>query len=183
LGGATVDDTLRWGRLPGESDAAYSAFIAYRDMPAPRSLIRVGQELGKSGGLCERWSSRHEWAERCRAWDNHLQRERDKVAIREARKWERRRQQELESNWETVQAIRAKLDKMLAFPLQRTETSKDGQTVIIEPIRWSFQTVALLARTAAEIGAAVLLAVGSDPDELTEAQARAILDDLAEGES
>jgi virulence-associated protein VagC len=166
-----------------ESEEAYSAFLAYRDMPAPRSLIRVGQELGKSGGLCERWSSRHGWAERCRAWDNHLQSKRDKVAAQEAAKWEHRRQEALESNWQMAQALRAKLDKMLAFPLQRTETSKDGKTVIIEPIRWSFQTVALLARTAAEIGAAVLLAVGSDPDELTEAQARAILDEPAEGES
>ena len=32
----------------------------------------MGQELGKSGALMARWSSRHGWPERAAAWDAHL---------------------------------------------------------------------------------------------------------------
>jgi hypothetical protein len=69
--------------------------------------------------------------------------------------------------------LRAKLEKMLAWPVQRQTTSKDGKTVVIEPARWSFQTIALIARTAAEIEAATLLAVATDVDAFSDAEARA----------
>ena len=177
------DASPRWIRTAGESDEAYSAFLAYRDLGADRSLDAVVQELHKSRTILGRWSSRHDWVARSTAWDNHLQAERDKVAVREARKWEQRRQAALEDNWQLAQSLRAKLDRMLAFPLQQTRTSADGKTIIIEPVRWSFQTVALLAKTAAEISAAVLLAVGQDVDEFTDAQARALVDDPAEGKT
>src|SRR4051794_12380649 len=99
------DAASRWDRKAGESEEAYAAFLSYRDMGVSRSLDRVGKALGKSGGLCERWSSRHGWAERCRGWDNHLQAQRDAVAAAEARKWEERRQAALEVNWQVAQAL------------------------------------------------------------------------------
>jgi hypothetical protein len=77
--------------------------------------------------------------------------------------------------------LRAKAEKMLAWPMQRQTTSKDGRTVVIEPARWSFQTVALLAKTAAEIGAATLLAVATDVDDLSDAEARATSEEPGTG--
>jgi hypothetical protein len=115
--------------------------------------------------------------ERARSWDDYLQAERDRIAVQEARKWERRRQQALETNWLLSGELREKLKAMLAWPIARQKTAKDGTTIIFDPARWSYQTVALLAKTAAELGAAVLLAVGKDPDELTDAEARAITED------
>ena len=59
-----------WDRLAAEkTDAAWSAFVAYRDMPLPRSLAKLGQHLGCSKQNLENWSSRNRWVDRCRAWD------------------------------------------------------------------------------------------------------------------
>jgi hypothetical protein len=57
-----------WNRLPGESEEAFGAWVLYRDMEPPRSLRRVGEELGKSETLMERWSSRWRWVRRLEAY-------------------------------------------------------------------------------------------------------------------
>ena len=72
---------LPWERQKGESAQAFAAFLAYLQMGADRSLSAVGQRLGKSKALMERWSSANGWVERCRAWDNYLQREAKKAAV------------------------------------------------------------------------------------------------------
>ena len=58
-----------WQRQKRESARAFEAFQAYRDMGPSRSLAKVGEELGKSDTLIERWSSKYRWVERARAWD------------------------------------------------------------------------------------------------------------------
>lgn len=58
-----------WERQPGESAKAYEAFSTYRDMGSDRSLAKVGQALGKSKAMMEKWSSAHNWVERAKAWD------------------------------------------------------------------------------------------------------------------
>jgi hypothetical protein len=65
---------LPWEMQEGESAQAFEAFAIYRDMRADRSLSRVGQKLGKSGGLIERWSSENSWQERVLAYDQYLDR-------------------------------------------------------------------------------------------------------------
>jgi hypothetical protein len=169
-----------WVRQPAESSEAHSAFLAYRDAGPDRSLESVSHSLNKSCTILGRWSARHGWVERVRAWENHLNEERDRVFIQEARKWARRRQQELEDTWGLVQAIRVKLKAMLAWPISRQRTEKDGKTIIFEPAKWTYQSVALLAKTSAEIGAATLMAAGHDPNDFTEAQLRLIIDDPLE---
>ena len=69
-----------WERQKGESGPAFQAFCFYRDLlyqeePTGRSLAKVGAKLGKSVTLMERWSTAHEWVERCREYDNEIQRE------------------------------------------------------------------------------------------------------------
>ena len=75
-----------WERQEGEGEKAYEAFLAYRDMGANRSVRAVGQKLGKSSTQIGKWSSRWKWVERCRAWDNQLQKEAKKTAASELRK-------------------------------------------------------------------------------------------------
>ena len=60
-----------WERLPTDTDRSFEAFEAYRQMGAERSLAKVGQKLGKSTPLMERWSKHHHWVERTAAWDRH----------------------------------------------------------------------------------------------------------------
>ena len=56
-------------RQPKESAKAFAAFQLYRDMGVERSLAKVGQQLGKSTPLMERWSKRWNWVARVTAWD------------------------------------------------------------------------------------------------------------------
>ena len=72
-----------WERQEGESEKAFEAFAIYKDMGANRSIQMVGQKLGKSRVLIERWSSRWNWVERARAYDNVLEKEAEAAAIKE----------------------------------------------------------------------------------------------------
>jgi hypothetical protein len=62
----------RWERQPNERPEAYEAFAIYRDLPGKRSAREVGERLGKSEGLIERWCSKWDWVERARLWDNEI---------------------------------------------------------------------------------------------------------------
>lgn len=71
-----TDQEHPWVQRPNETDVAFEAFRIYRDMGAARSTRVVAQTLGKSAQLITRWSSTHNWVERCRAYDTHRDAER-----------------------------------------------------------------------------------------------------------
>jgi hypothetical protein len=173
-----------WSRMAGESAAAHQAFIRYRDLGARRSLLAVhetdrdGANLGpKSPAISalKEWSSAHSWVERCRAWDNHLQGERDKVAASEARKWERRRQSEIEKTWQCGETLAALVDQGLRLPLltKTVETSRspDGTVVhmtTIEPARWSLRDLGALLELAVRLKAGALAAADQYPAAMSD---------------
>lgn len=68
-----MDDEQPWVRAAGESDVAYAAFLAYRDLGSARSTAKVGRALGKSADLMQRWSARWAWVARALAWDVNQQ--------------------------------------------------------------------------------------------------------------
>ena len=94
---------LPFERQPDESAKAFTAFTAYADMGPKRSLAAVGQTLGKSVGLIERWSRRHDWVNRTRALEAHLaavERESAEAkALAKAEERTRRRDELLEQEW------------------------------------------------------------------------------------
>lgn len=59
-----------WERRDDETPMAYQAFKEYLDQGADRSTAHVARALGKSKTIMDRWSSRHEWVARSRAWDS-----------------------------------------------------------------------------------------------------------------
>ena len=61
-----------WSRLPNESAKAYSAFVTYCELDSERSIAKVSQKVGKNLKLLERWSVRHCWQERVRAYDGAM---------------------------------------------------------------------------------------------------------------
>lgn len=63
-----------WERQPGESKQAYEAFKKYLELGDERSNARVGQELGKSKTLIDRWSSVNSWVKRVNAFDDYMSR-------------------------------------------------------------------------------------------------------------
>lgn len=81
---------LPWERQNGESAQAFAAFLVYLNLGAERSHQTVSQQCGKSISLIGRWSRAYGWVERCRAWDNYLQREAKKAAVAEIRKMNQR---------------------------------------------------------------------------------------------
>ena len=59
-----------WLQQPKESNQAYQAFTAYRDLQAhERSLEGARATVKKSITLIEGWSARWSWLARCREWD------------------------------------------------------------------------------------------------------------------
>lgn len=162
---ATVEEikTSPWERLKGEGETAYEAFVAYRDLGVERSLDATA--LGLSGrqpganraprrpGRISQWSTQFRWVERCRAWDNHLQVERDRETARRAAEWQRRRLAALEDQHEVGLKIRAKAVEALGLPLIRRRIEKDGEktVTVIEPLRCSARDLGVLARIGIDL--------------------------------
>jgi len=68
-----VDEVKVWEMGEGETAKAYEAFSAYRDLGAGRSLAKAAAKVGKSERLMKKWSARHEWGTRARAYDEYLE--------------------------------------------------------------------------------------------------------------
>jgi len=83
--GHILSEPKPWERQPAETEKAYTAFRAYLDLGPERTLEAVGQKLGKSTTLLEKWSSRWKWVERVRAYGSHMFRQTDLMREREAR--------------------------------------------------------------------------------------------------
>lgn len=79
-----------WERMEGESAKAFEAFRIYRDMGPERNLRAVGERLGKSRAIIERWSSSNQWVERARAYDNDLERAAHQEALKSVREMQKR---------------------------------------------------------------------------------------------
>ena len=69
------EEKQAWDRQPGESSKAYAHFCIYREMGPDRS-VRKMSDLGECKavvGQLWRWSSRWNWVERCKRYDDHLE--------------------------------------------------------------------------------------------------------------
>jgi hypothetical protein len=137
--------------LPDESSESHAAFVIYRDIGENRSLEIVGQKCGKNVSLLGRWSRKHDWVARARAWDSFLQRARDDVHLAHAVRWEERRMEAVEEAWTTGEAVHKKAMEMLALPLVEKKLDRDGKTTILKPVKWSLGTVVEMLRLANEL--------------------------------
>lgn len=71
-GEVDVLDLDPWERQPGETDAQFLAFVAYRDAEKPRTLRKAAAALRKSIRVMEKHSAMCAWPMRCAAYDRHL---------------------------------------------------------------------------------------------------------------
>jgi hypothetical protein len=94
---------MMFEQQPRESAKAFAAFSVYLGMGAERSLAAVGQQLGKSVGLIERWSAKFDWLARVAAHAAHLaivERGAIEATARDkAAEWEKRESQLRETEW------------------------------------------------------------------------------------
>ncbi|MBI5385074.1 MAG: hypothetical protein HZA90_10350 [Verrucomicrobia bacterium] len=95
-------------RQANESAKAFEAFTTYANQGATRSLVAVGQALGKSGSLIERWSRRYQWVERAWTYDARMARvkhEAEEAQMRaESAEWKRREKEQREKEWRVSNA-------------------------------------------------------------------------------
>ena len=73
--GSVRNSKKPWERRDNESTQAYEAFSIYRSQGAKRSHEKVARESGKNIALMSRWSSRHDWVDRVRAYDALISKE------------------------------------------------------------------------------------------------------------
>jgi IS30 family transposase len=81
--------------------------MQYGEAAEKRSLAKVAQKLGKAKSTIDRWSTENEWQERCRDYDNELQR-----AELEARKKAIKRMQE--KHIELADKLAARAEEVMA---------------------------------------------------------------------
>lgn len=64
-----------WERQEGESEKAFEAFAAFRDMGEKRTVAAVAEKLSKSRQLLFKWKSAWDWENRVKAYDNDLEKQ------------------------------------------------------------------------------------------------------------
>lgn len=143
-----------WERQPREPHCAYQAFCRYREMGAQRRLELLAADFPLK--RLHRWYSRWQWVERAAAWDQYLamlwQKHYRQSQQHQQEVWRQRREQWREMEWDYVRALQRKVDAMLSLPVTRQRTTRDGKTVIIEPINWSLGDVTQLVQLISELG-------------------------------
>jgi hypothetical protein len=96
--------SLPFEQQPRESAKAFAAFSLYLNLGPERSLAMVGQKLGKSVGLVERWSRKFDWANRVLTNSAYLatvEREATEVMARtKAAEWLKRQTEVREREWQ-----------------------------------------------------------------------------------
>jgi hypothetical protein len=114
---------LEFDQQPGESAKAFAAFSLYLSLGPERSLAAVGQKLGKSGALLERWSSRWRWPERVAAHASHFaaveRAATEALARGQAAEWLKRTEAVRASEWEMHEKCIAAARRGLAAFLER----------------------------------------------------------------
>lgn len=135
-----------WERQDGESEKAFEAFVIYRDMGLERTVSAVVKRLEKSRNLLDRWKDRWDWETRAAAYDNYLDREAQKAAIREYKKMNQR-------HIETAKLLQSKALESLQNVEQGSLSPKyilDFLTKAIELERIAAKDLTLLNRASAD---------------------------------
>lgn len=167
-----------WERREKEGSDVYADFIAYRNLGPKRSIEALVQSCTETSPKTVRQyknlSAKYGWVERCRAWDDYLQAERDKEAAKHAAEIERRRLAEIQDVFDMGSQLRATVRQMLKFPLATMTTSKDGKTTVVEPARWTLRDAFAGAKVSVEMIAAALAAWGKDTVDMTDGELEAV---------
>lgn len=138
--------SLAFEQQPKESAKAFEAFALYLSMGAERSVRAVGERLGKSEGLMERWAAKYGWRDRVSEHAAHLavvEREATEALARgKAAEWLKRKQAILETDWsvheECILAARTALARFHA----------KGNGATLGDIARMFETASKLGRLA-----------------------------------
>jgi hypothetical protein len=100
-----------------ESSKAFAAFQVYLRMGPQRSLAAVGQQLGKSRVVIERWSAKFDWVSRVQAHAAHLaEMERKAIearAIERSVEWEKLHEPVKRDAWKKAEKLMEIADRFI----------------------------------------------------------------------
>jgi hypothetical protein len=144
---------LPFEQQPRESSKAFAAFQVYLRMGPQRSLAAVGQQLGKSTVVIERWSSKFDWVSRVQAYAAHLAEiERKTIeerAIDKAVEWSKVKESVKRDAWKKSEKLIEMADKFIA----RWENSSrvPGFESVVKCMDLAFKLKQFAAGMASEI--------------------------------
>jgi hypothetical protein len=108
---------LPFEQQPRESSKAFAAFQVYLRMGPQRSLAAVGQQLGKSTVVIERWSTKFDWVSRVQAHAAHLAEVERKAiearVIEKAVEWKKMEEPIRRDAWKKAEELMAMADEFL----------------------------------------------------------------------
>ena len=165
----------------------------YRNL-GPERTIRLAYRTGTKhanadqvSGRWSQWAKRHEWEDRARAYDAHLEKvelqAREREIAKRASEIERRRQQAQDEAWAIYEELKTKVQQMLKLPIV-TVTDADGKKTV-NPAKWDYNSLARaieamtkLMKLGAGLDSGLVTNLNIDWESLTEEQ----LERIAAGE-
>src|SRR5262249_53693242 len=133
-----------WERQSNESEAAYAAFCAYRDLGQRRSVVEAYRQRTRkpdatqADGTWNGWVKAHSWAERDRAWDNRAAAVRQKAVedavAANAAEWVRRRDRQHELEYRVALRLLEQAGRLAQLPIVLTHGEDEGRAFTVEPV-------------------------------------------------
>src|SRR5215831_116166 len=125
-----------WEQQPGESTAAFGAFLFYRERPAPRTVVDAYREWSKdpakkkASGRWAKWCAEHKWVARATAYDLHIDSLRRAAQEKAVTEIHQQRQRELElSNLAVLKETTALAQSSIKDVVEWDETGKITRVV------------------------------------------------------
>jgi hypothetical protein len=110
--------------------------------------------VGKSEGLCGRWSAAKRWVDRCLDWDRYREKveqdARNREIARVATMWQRRHDEDRQSNWEFGRKLKQQALEMLEQPITKKKAAKDGTPVVV-PAKWTKAALVAMVKAGDEL--------------------------------
>lgn len=164
-----------WDRLPDESEPAFKAFCAYRDMGPDRVALEAYRTYcGRTTPVhlprhWQEWMPRHRWRTRCLAYDHYKaeveRRGAERAIEKDAERWGALRTKWLDDSIRRAQKLGEKCDTLLAFPVTETTALVEGKPAVISPIgTLELQRAARCAIMAHELAFACIAEALPKPD-------------------
>lgn len=165
-----------WERQAGESEAAYRAFCAYRDLGEARTVtVAFRQSEGKpeakqASGRWNRWVKDHSWQDRCLAWDRRTSAVRqaavEKVVAASGADWARRREELYEQEHRLGLKLLDQAARLASLPVTAIERDEGGAIRRIEALPpTTLRQAALVALDGSELArSAIDAAIANNAD-------------------
>jgi hypothetical protein len=115
--------TPLWLRQACDTDESWDAFKAYRDMAPPRNMARIYvNRVQVPIAKVSSWLRDHNWRDRCRAYDNHM----EEILITQREDFLRQKTVEITADWMCALKDAREIIAKELMRLRQTSEESDG---------------------------------------------------------